>query len=1414
MRSGQTLLLSVCLLLTWASHVDAGFLIFEAEDLPITEGRIEPCAGVNGVRFATKTGTIAAPFTLEQTQTAEIWVRVYFRWAGDGVRVKIDDAEPEVLPHRIKGKRVWNDGEHSEVWHWTRTHSRELSKGSHKATISTTDSYGGWIDKIAVIYEAAPWSIPEIGGPAATLHGRTPEPANRIVSAERSTVVEAESLERINGRLTRISPGGNLCVRLEAEGAYLCGLVAADTDTEREVWCRVRYENKNIFEAPVLQEYSQALYLTLDGAQIKTFYETNEKRWHWVSTGRLQITKGTHALMFHKRGRPVSIDKVVFFSGDDRWKEDWFSKQYPHGLPFGIENSVPFDHARRAGDWRIFGALASEAEGRWLGERDGPADLPTNITIKGRKPGQLVLEKLRPVASNASLAVVAPEQQLSVWVRGDASGVRLRAIVRDRAGEAFQVTLTDRVDWRGWRLVSVSLPRTAGLSIPHEGGNADGVLDYPVSVSHLVLQRTDTKKVELVLGEPFFESPFQLTVPGIDIEDLVVETKDRRGKTIRDESQARATARVAITNSTEQPREAHLYQRFAPCDASHSPTISEAPFHVTSAVVEAGATRSLTVGPYQFVKDTGVYAFDCAIGSGKPIRRIFARGQQSEPQLQALTRVLEEHRGGFRFAPDGQDRPILGHDGKQIRKEEVPELYGKVPGLTVLVDGTDVTSRAYADRLNLRHRIRPTGFDLSDAAGWPEVRVPAGVLAIDPSLGRFKFSDGDSDPMSIAAYHITGFGVPGDCPAQLHKGYLYSCPGEGELTVMDVSDPPNARIVGFGLSWYFYRYLHFYRNYAYFNCSLRNTVLIWDDLSNPCRVGHMRSINLNRDVYGSFVGVWEDAGVAYTGSHILDLADPFNPKPLKEHGVGSLFSPEGRRYELSYLNGGARIAVVDLKNPREPKIVLEMPADSPPGTKRPQPQEPTAAKKADPKKAKQTAPKPYRIAAVHHDHFLLRSGNRLALYRRPGKPSLVAELDYNEGGPVHLGGFGFYKQHLFVVDGRKPPNQNYVWTPKYPRSRIIVYRIGRDQLTKVGSYEDPVQTNYNTLTIDSKGYAYTADMNFGVWILDFRDPTNPKKVKGIPIASEIRGGCVGENYAVPGMYFGGAHVALDVRNPLKPARKGYWWDGNYLGCRGLWQKKCASAGDVFYLPRSVCVAVVDFSDPDHPKRVGELLDAAGKTIGPCDVVQQDGILYALSKELLIYDVADPGHPKLIGHLAGVPQGVAGIRDGILFAMGGTICAVDVRDPRNPQLISELRDPYTKGGGSRGALASGYIYTIHEPSKPRTLNIFDVRDPKAMRYVRTVRLLEDSAAAPWGDYYFGWLESSGDYLYAANYEGGLDCYDISDRERPRFRSRLRNGMSWIVGEVKGDYLYEPTIQGLCVVDVPITSQVPKGKVTTR
>jgi hypothetical protein len=1291
---------------------------------------------------------------------------------------------------------------------------KRLSAGQHRVAVSTTDSYGGWIDKIAVVDGTVPWSEPVIGGPAAALHGRPPRPGNFLRASDTSVRIEAESLELVNGTICRVPPDGNSAVCLDRPAAYLCGLVSAEADMEWEVWCRTYFENKNIFESPVLQEYSQALYFSLDGLQAKTFYETDEKRWRWASLGKARLARGAHALLFHKRGMPITIDRLIFYRGAEPWNEDWYRQKDAHVLPFGLANEVPFDDARRAGDWRIFGSLATSCEGSCTGVRQADAESPIRIAIQGRGAGAVVLQKLRPVRTSESSARTRPEHQVSVWVKGDRSGASLSALVSDSSQETFCLSLAPKVDWDGWRLVSAAIPRKAGPEMLHEGGNGDGVVDYPVAAGFLVVERAGDSAVDLTLGELFFESPFQLRVESVETEGVVTERPDAKGKTIRDESEAKATVQLSVANRAEQSREALVYYRFVPLGAAYSPSQPEASLNPLTVRVPGRGAQAVTLSAYRFGRGAGVYAVDCALGATKPIRRLFGFREGAEAILKAERETQERKHGAGHFSPDGQDRPLVKPDGTPVPRQDVGRLYGTFPRFTVLVDGLDVTSRAYADRLDLRRRIRPEGADLSDAAGWPDIRVPAGVLAIDPALGRFKFCEGDADPMALAAYHITGFGVPGDSPAQLRHGRLFVCPGEGDLSVIDVTDPEHARIVGFGLAWYFYHRLYFYRNYAYFNSSLRNTILIWDDLSNPCRPGHIRSLNLDRNVYGHMMAVFENAGVAYTTTHILDLTDPLNPRPLRKHDVGELFFPEGRRYELSYRENRTRIAVFDLTDPLNPRIVAEMPADAPVGLPKPEPGTPAPPPPAPGGTPKPEPPKTYTIAAVGTDYFLLRLGDRLALYRNLVSPAFVATLDYAEEGPLYLSGFGFYKNRLIVVDGRKPPNQNYVWTPKYPHSRVSVYEIGKDSLQKIGSYEDPVQTNYNLLSIDERGYGYTTDMNFGVWVLDLRDGKNPRKVCGVPISSEIRGGVVGDRYALPGQYFGGTHLVIDVQDPVRPARRGYCWDGNYLGCWNLWQKKCASAGDVFYLPRSVSTAVVECSDPENPRENGELKDAQGNSTGPCDTIAQDGILYALGNKLFTYDVSDPAKPALLAELAGVPPGLLGLGRGVLVAVGRELCAIDVQDPKGPKVLARTESLYAGVRGPRGALASGYAYLIRDAEGSTSLDIFDLRKPEAMRKVRTARLLEDAEAAPWGDYYFGWLESSGDYLFAANYEGGLDCYDIRDRENPRFFGRLRNGMSWLVGEVKGDFLYEPTIQGLCVVDVPTTSQVPQGTVTTR
>jgi len=1381
-------------------------ILFDARELMLHDAVVANKLGEEGIQFTGKQGNARAEFVLGKDAEAEVWVRARFRWCGDGVKVSVDGRNEEKLPTLVKGQNVWrdtgkNDNENSEVWHWVRTKPRALKRGKHVVRVTTVSGECGaeWISKVAVVYGTVGWSVPEIGGPCAALWESTRK-AKHVLRTGGTAILEAEGMELVSGTLTEDG------VRLADENSYLAGILETDAEQDCELWVRLYYENKNIFEPPELQEYSQAVYLTIDGAMAKTFYETDERRWHWVCAGKQRLTRGKHSVLLHKRGNPVVVDKVVFYGGEDHFKANWFTEKQPHKLPFGLANEVAFDDAKRAGDWRIFGSLASYSEGRWLGLRDGRVPQPTELRISGRGLGTVVLEKLRPIASNHSRVRRRREQQVSLWVKGDGTGARLSAILLDASGEAFLLKLGPRINWEGWKLLSASVPRGPSAAMLHEGGGTNGQPDYPLRLSHIVIGRDESKRVSLVFGEPRFESPFEARVTRLEIKEISLQKKNKKGEAVKDESQAEARAAISVRNATENGRTAILCFRFAPFGSRHCPTRPDGYLSSRNVSVPGGGTESLEL-TYRFPRESGVHVLEYAVNTGDLKRMFFVHGKGSRQELAALRKKLEREHGAYRFSPDGKDKPVLKPDGAAVAANEVASLYGKIPGFTILVDGVDVASRAHADSLNLRHRLKPRAWDLSDAAGWPDIRIPAGVVAIDPSLGRFKFCEGDAEPMVEAGRALTGFGVPGGRRAQIRGNYLYSCPGEGELTVIDISDPPNAKVIGFGLSWYFYRQLYFYRNLAYFRSALRGLVC-WDDFSNPSRIGHMRSVNLDRDTFGSLwepegsrLGTFEEEGIAYTTTHVLDLADPLNPRPIREHGLDSLWRPEGSRYGLTYQDERKKIAVVDLRDPRNPKIIGKI------GNR-------TLKTEV---KGKETE-RLYGIAAICRDYFLLRSGDHLAVYKGVKKPKFVSEMIFDipeekitKQGPRrvkwHLSGFGFYRGHLYIIDGRIPANQNYTWKPDFPHSRVHVYKIGKE-LKKVGYWEDPFPTNYHHLTIDKKGFGYTTDMNFGIHVLDLRDPSMPKRVHGVPIASEVRNAGIGEKCALIGQYFGGAMIVADITDPTKPVTKGYWWDGCTEG-----RTRIASAGDVFYLPRIVSNAIVDCSDLDRPEKVGDLVDQNGQAIGQCELLAQDGLLYAPGKALHIYDIRSPSRPALMSSTEGIGGGIIGLSKGILYLVGGKkgkLSAVDVSDPKRPKLLSTIE----VGPRSHGAYAKGYLYIRQGLKDTGKLALYDARNPEQLRFLKVVTILEENEAAPWGDYQFGWPESSGDYLFAANYEGGIYCIDISDPETPHFAGRARTGMQWKVGQVKGDYLYVPTVEGLWIVDIPISSQVPEGPVTTR
>ena len=264
---------------------------------------------------------------------------------------------------------------------------------------------------------------------------------------------------------------------------------------------------------------------------------------------------------------------------------------------------------------------------------------------------------------------------------------------------------------------------------------------------------------------------------------------------------------------------------------------------------------------------------------------------QVDTDLDGVGDACEERTlyGKFATYMTGQDedRPLRKQDGSPISPGETPQLYGTPDGMIIYDNGIDVTSWEYAARKGYTRPLRPIYQDLSDAVGWPNIHVTPGNVAIDPTLGRFMFAEGDSDPVEQVSATWTGFGVPGSGFIDVQGNYAYVPPGEGDFTVIDISNKATPQVVGH----YPVNFSHIsevYGSYVYFNDNRYSDGLSVLDVTNPN----------NPNLVGT--AVWPHSpvdmeirgGYAYVttafepGFHVLNLSNPLAPVEVGSANVG------------------------------------------------------------------------------------------------------------------------------------------------------------------------------------------------------------------------------------------------------------------------------------------------------------------------------------------------------------------------------------------------------------------------------------------------------------------------------------------------------------------------------------------------
>ena len=722
--------------------------------------------------------------------------------------------------------------------------------------------------------------------------------------------------------------------------------------------------------------------------------------------------------------------------------------------------------------------------------------------------------------------------------------------------------------------------------------------------------------------------------------------------------------------------------------------------------------------------------------------------------------------------PDGGSHPIQRH--------EVEKFWAQKDGLVLLADDVDACSLKYAWNRRFNEALRPVGWDLSDAAGWPDVDVPPGALAVDPLLGRFKFYQGKAGPFrdghGIRLPHGNSFGF-------VIKGkYLYQAGGESlrDAYVVDISDPANPKWVSQVYSKGFCAYaVGIVGEHLVVSCRERMQVV---DVSDPLRPKNVANYSdriapMKIQTEGNLVFV---IGRGQQKMNIVDLSQATNPKTLYQYYPGA---KGGRIYDVipnkdhvylwgSHPGKGSGMLVMNISNPAKPVEVAYHPGIDVP-------------------------------SAYVNKNWIRRNG-RLIGFQPSGKTVRVLDItDPKEFKTIWEENINAKSRNKYDSVGSVAVKGNIIYVASgaidYEEGSLKIYEADDDlkNWKLLGAYKGraercrgpaPGGPGFSTLT-PVGNYLLASRASYGLIVFDVSDSANPKLVNGLPLAGECFGVAVDGPRAYAALNFGGLGV-IDNTNPLKArmtttvrsAFKPLSWE-------------VAAQGNFVYSARRF---IADVTDVNNPKTVAEISANYDNGIA----VDGSRLFYGNGGTLTMADVTDPANPKIrsntnVGNFFGLA-----VRGNHLFVghRKTGLQVYDVSDMARPKLVAENK---SQGGVKRIALAGNVLLAgkVTGRNQSNVILIFDVTDPLRPQFVSKIN----------GECNYG-LAAKGDYFYAASYYAGSQWlfFDMTDIKKPKqiwqFRSYHPTGIT-----VHGRYVYASSLSSITVFDAPVSGEGPRGGV---